>query len=124
MNTLNLRDPAEFRTHVTRPGCDDNPRVTVTHKPTGIAVSCAETESAITNHRLARAELDHQLDHPMGEPDATAVTALHLLRLWFHWWNTDDERPEPPDALHVRTAALLAATAVHAGRKIYSDKDL
>ncbi len=124
-----LFDPTDLRTQVYRNAAPvgtaaARPTVAITHLPTGTVVTCDETDSVIANHRLARAELENILDNQMGEPDATAVTALELLRCWYRWWSQHDIEVPLADQLHTKTAAFLAATAVQEGRKIYSPQDL
>lgn len=61
----------------------------------------------------------------MGPPDATSVGAEELLRAWFHWWRTTEDRTAvPPQGLHVATAAFLAALAVQRGQKIYGPQSI
>jgi hypothetical protein len=55
-----------------------------------------------------------------GPTDATAVDPETLLRAWFHWWHSTPGLPtQLPQALHVTTAAYLAARAMEDGRKLY-----
>jgi hypothetical protein len=57
--------------------------------------------------------------------DPLAYSADELLHEWFHWWHNTSSLPAHlPQALHVRTAAYLAARATDAGHKIYNPRDL
>lgn len=96
----------------------------------GIAVAVLDVgirlAGGLASGALVRAGMDmqHRL-HPNGGETLSVPSPEELLIEWFRWWRDGEGAPAKlPDALHVRTAAALAAQAVAEGRKVTGPMDL